>query len=441
MTVKHKIRFIAALLVIAAAALVASVAAGCKIGMKSAQERLDSAGMHSCVTYYSNGGMFRGSLTKKDMYYKAGSPIVNIGVDTFDEEITRRDYVFTGWEYVELDADGNPVYADEQNGIVKTTGEAVFPGGRRLYIEDNAHLIVAATWVQDRKLEIRLGGTESITAVKEVQKVENGVPVVDANNRPVTETVEYTVNPGDLLSGITYSASGKVKLDDKTPLESTTHTFIDFYAEQSLETLLPAGTEFTKPEDDENECVYAKYIPGQWNIIKTAEQVRSMFGNGFNKSGGKYKNYYIYQDIDCTRVTANLFTGEYGGKIAGNGHTLSGLNFVQQMQNGNSAAIFGKIAAEAEITGLTLKDINITVTVRSGASVSLYMFAAAVADGATLQVDIDGAEMKVTAPQNSTVTNISEERRNNWLCGYAGTDEAFFTAYPDVTIENEHLDY
>lgn len=411
----------------ATAAVSAAFAAGCAVGPDTYLEYLDKRGATAQVIYNANGGSFETESPVKNLFYKPDSPILNIGEEKAgDIKMKYSGYVFSGWYYPELDAEGNLIYEDEAKTIVKLGEEFTFP----YKIKDKETLRLYARWVLDKVVEIRLVSDEDVTVVETLEN-ENGEP---------TE-VRKTVKNGELLATRSFGLDSEIYIEDETPVTADGSTFVNYYENASC--TIPLEGEVTKPsdEDEGNVVIYAKFIKGDWQIVKNKSNVRDMFANPGRKS------FYILNDIDCSGETLSLISAT-NCTIEGNGKRLYNLSFTRSAQSGDSFAIFGRIGASAKITGLTLAGITVGYSAKNGALVEgLYLICTELNEGATIDgLKISGAQMNVNdANRLATVLNITNANggyfNDNWLFGsgssyVAGYDAAFLALNAGITVED-----
>ena len=442
--------------------LVSGICAGC-IGEDDAKDMADSLGMTACVTYYSNGGTFVEGSTKDSKvyrtdYYYPDTPIFNIGVDETSGQtigITRSGYVFAGWEYAVLDEDNLPIlYAVDDNGTITGTklkvlesgtasivgstgreileqekrfeavasGEKVFKDGQpRPKVGANEHVYLVATWVQDVVLEYRLITDQ---------------PIPDGN---------VTYNSGDVIFTRPFASSDTITLySDNAPVSFDKFSFINLYWDAEGEEAVATVDQISKKEG-ENSVIYAKYLSGNWTAVRTANQAANMLratGNG---------NYFIVYDIECDDVSFSYKTfGSYGGTIEGNGKTLKNINISATLRNApDKGSILGNLTATAKIKNLTIENVSISLSI--GVSMYAYALVASVEEGAVFEnFAVDGVTFQIKKLSNDiTIYNIQlisgEYEKDNWLYGEYGTDDEFVEVYGNIVrnctliIDNETI--
>lgn len=400
----------------------ASLAAGCSIGEKPFDKVADEAGAKFAVTYFGNGGMFDGrdNVSDRELRFVSGVPVLNIkervdGENVNGSYISRENYIFGGWYYAELDADGNPVYEDGDDTVVKLSSTPVtFP----LYAKSEGHIYICAEWLEDLKLEYVLVSDTAITG---------------------SDGKQY--NSGDTIATAGFGKFQTININAE-PFSSTTHTYIQCYSgiECRDDQIV---TSVAKPADAnaENPRVYAKYIEGNYTVVKDAKGVINMFSDFSSDT-----SFYVLKDIDCSGRSLALSSGEFNCKIEGNGYTISHLKFTATgLAANNTRSLFGELGATASIKNLKLEDVDITLGLNNTAStnVRLYAILAGMESGAEIEgLEINGLKMAVTIPEGSAAVNIpydnatGEFGQDNWMFGAEETDAAFLANNDGVTVTN-----
>jgi hypothetical protein len=250
---------------------------GC-IGEPSIDKILaDSNAANQKVTYYANGGTFdrSGNKTTKTLYYQPNVYVISNFEYTNNISIERDNYQFDHWEYVELGEDNTPVV--DADGNVKSTGVEVDFTQK---IQENETWYVIAIWEAVAKVDIYV-----------VTDHTGGITVVSGG----TTTV---FNSGDLITSRAYESSGKFIIDDSDPIsnrittiDSQDHTFVYLFKDE--ECTIPATT-FTlsdvETENGENVKLYAKYIYGDWTIVRSTKTISTMLKAATG-------NFYVFSAI------------------------------------------------------------------------------------------------------------------------------------------------
>ena len=387
------------LLVLLASIAAAFLLGGCSFG-ESFDEVIAGKNLVAQVTYYSNGGSFEGTSTQKDLYYQSGKKALNIGVVTPSNgsvEIARNNYVFDGWYYAVLDEEGKPIYADEDKKLYQLGDKVDFS----VPLQEGDHWIVVAKWLAAVKVNVVLVCDKDASIPV---KVKEGEEAISYKNGDVVEvrpydTADQVVNPGD--GKAPFSMSGK------------DYTFVDYYADAACTKLVQWPIK--KQEEDVN--VYAKYIKGEWEVVRTPKDVSDMFNS---ISAGK--RYWLVKDVDVTgrKISAK---STFDGEIQGNGYTISNLSVQKsKITGGSTVSLFGDIQATAVIENLTLANLQMDYSLQSS-PVSIYYAFASIAEGAKIaNVKLSG-KMTVTKGEGHIITTFGDGYANCLYGGYASDAE------------------
>lgn len=366
----------------------------------------------------------------RTLRYSAGSKAINIGKTSFESggitvtsaDITR--YELAGWYKAELDANGNPVYEDgssytfdyDTNGFdinkrIKYNEDEPFDFSTSL--EKGTHYYLVAVWRKIQTVHVVLAG--------EVSSVD-----VTLNDGTVK-----TVKKGEEIRELAYQTDGQIPYPTalESELASTQGTtFVEFYTASTCEkNELFEGWPIKYSEHDGDYTLYAKYISGEWTIVKDVSSVRSMFSGAKSESN----HYYVIKDIDCNNnvtVTANASSQPtnlvgFGCEIVGNGCTISRFKVTGTLSgNIRRASLFGDIKETAKISNIIFKDVTQEYTVNDKANVNdgIYFAFASIAEGAKVEgVEITGTcSMKVTFKGNEAyVNNLVGDADDHWKFG------------------------
>ncbi len=392
---------------------------GCSLG-ESLDEVIANRDLKAQVTYYSNGGTFEGTPDKKEMYFTAGSKALDIGNITPTSgtvEITRSNYVFGGWYYAVLDDEGKPVYEDEEKKVLKL-GEAV---DFSVALQEGDHWFLVAKWSANVKVEVRLS-------------IDDKTASIPAEVKEGEEPVSY--QHGDLIITRAYDTRDEVVNpgDGKAPFKhiGKDFTFVEYYTDEACSQLV----QWPIKKQENDVVIYAKYIKGDWNVVRTAKDVGDMFNS---ITAGE--RYWLVKDIDAssrTIVAKSVFEGE----IQGNGHTVSGLKVQKsKITAGSTVSLFGDIGSAAVVENLTLADLTITYSLQSS-PVGLYFVCSSIAEGATItNVKLSGT-MTVTKAEDHIVTSLTEGYGACLFGGFA-SDAAYLegTENKGFTVEGNPADF
>lgn len=440
--------------------------AGCKIGPADRDEVLKEYGGAN-VVYYANGGEFNENPAKKvsNLYFKAGGEngipfFVVPEKDNGDDKSTgisvlRKDYDFMGWYAPATYADGDAHAGEVKYEYTPSGATEAVP----VYPVKDENGNVVRDFTSDRPIFHREGVDEQIA--------ENSVIVVPDKTKPLTSAtvlkdddviiacadwrptlkVKYILvcEEGDTFEdgGVTYKNGSELRADSfEKGKNSFTPTSMQPRAVKGatfLQTCL--DKEMTKPiaaisrpegENPEDICVYSQYIKGDWQVVKDAQTVKSMFSGLTEKD----KQFYILNSVDCANVTITLrnATSNAVAKICGSSPdiTLSNLNFnlgTTTAKQGSTFSILGNIGATFAMSDVHLNGINIAFI--ANGSVSVYGFASAIAEGATFtNVKISNVSIKVKAPTGS---NLNPQ--TNMLFGGQTSDSDFLASHTGITVD------
>lgn len=455
---KTKIKLLIILITVFATSLIAGLA-GCAIGEQTSKEQAEEMGFTCAVTYYANGGTFRegrddDAKVYKTIQFKPDSPIFNIGgTEGQTLTIVRTNYVFAGWEFCQLDEDGNPVlidaagnrlpYLDNGSADIQTevgmqmseqqkrftaipNGTKVFQNGKYV-ITEGERLFLVATWEQDVMVDYKLVTDTPITVKG-------------------ADEADVTYNTGDVIYSQGFGTGATLTL---RPYGSNSfnpgltfvseHSYINLYWDEECTRPVVDKEKVDKPDDNENVVIYAMYRSGNWTPVRDAND----YSDALIKGTG---NYFVVFDIDAKGASFNMRTTTFDGVIDGNNKTISNITIggsmayeAQRLENGKSYALFGSLGANAKISNLTISNISVNVSVATG-SVSVYLIASSLTEGATFEnFVVDG--VKLTISNNALILNMQNDdgsfNTDKWLYG-VGSDSEFVAEHGEI-VKNATL--
>lgn len=156
------------------------------------------------------------------------------------------------------------------------------------------------------------------------------------------------------------------------------HTFYGFYLD--AEYTRPVTFPYTHKldADNPNETVYAKFLDGNYTIIRTASDFKGTINAG--------TKYYIDADVDLTGVKITV-AETFSGAFYGNGHTITGLSVSRtQSRTSDAYGMFGRITSTAVFDRITFTGVTVSVALSNEQNSMIShigAFAGAVSDGAT----------------------------------------------------------
>ncbi len=361
---------------------------GCTV-RESLEDALSSRDLTAQVTYYSNGGEFEGTPERKDMYYKEGSKALNIGVvnpSNGTASISRNNYDFAGWYYAVLDGEGNPTFEDSEKKVYKLGEKVDFS----VALQSGDHWQVVAKWSMKVVLNVKL--------VLEDREAEIPVDVKEGE-----EARSY--KHGDIVQTRQYSTAGEIvnPKDGTEPFKKkgSGYTFVEYYMDEDCTQLVswPLKKEDGQAED---AVIYARYIEGDWTVIRNYMDVNTMFS-----SFGQGKKFFLAKDVDASKVTYSPQTNaSFIDELQGNGYTISNLKLSNKsLKAGAVVSLFGKIAATAKIENLKLSGLQMEYTF-STSPVEMYFAFTSIEAGATVSnVQLSGT-MKVKGPSSDFTARL-----------------------------------
>lgn len=417
---KYKvIAFLAALLSVFALA-------GCGKLNDTLDDVLNQYDVKSQVTYYAGekgwfGKEASGELVRTlDLYYKSAQKPFAVGMaeaSSGSVSLQSDDYEIVGWKVVETDENGNPKFADESKTTPIVTSED-FDFSKSL--EDGKHYHVAAVWQKKEMLDIKLlEGSLSFTLT------EDGA-----------ET-SHSYAAGDIIASVSYGTQTSISRIGNPLKTGGAYTFLEYYADAAGTTV--ASWPIQRNGTGENKVVYAKFLEGEWELLKTASDVRKTFTSS-NLKG----NYYLCNDIDCSSLSALAPLTSFAGTLNGNGHKISNLKFLKAQISTGKYAIFGEIKETASIQNITFENVSLTYKTRPGSSedrpnlAELYFVFTKIENGATVEnVTFDGGSVTVELSKRFIIENMmsnlgDEWQLTNWKFGGFASDEA----YTGMTVVN-----
>lgn len=379
------------LLILLVAMLALFTLAGCASYRKTKDELINAEGYVASVCYYANGGKINEDSVR-ELYYKAGTKALEIGVvnpTSGKLALTRMNYTFGGWYFVELDSAGAPVFMDEAKTMPKLTSEKA---DFSVALQDGDKWIVGAKWIANTKVYVKLVCEEGETL--HVRETISGV------------TTEKDYVNGDVVRVIDYESDGIAKPPSALfTIPDKTHTFLAYYSDPECTQLKEGAWK----KGDSDVTVYAKYVTGDWRIVKTTSDLRTMFNN----RGAGYR-YWLFNDIDASslQVTAVSYTASAIGfdcEIRGNGYKISNLKVNKSnIGNGECVSMFGAIGSNAKFTDVTFENLKVTYNA-NGSNVALYFVFSDIADGAQIDnVHISGT-VTISKSKNTQIDNMVKD--------------------------------
>ncbi|MBQ8229370.1 MAG: hypothetical protein IJZ32_01595 [Clostridia bacterium] len=403
---------------------------GCSLGASLNDVKKDY-NLTAQVTYYANGGVFNNSKTQKDMYYTAGSKALNIGVvnpTSGSVSISNSQGEFDGWYFIELDGEGNPVFEDEEKGLYKLTDNKV---DFTVALADGDHWIVGAKWKSLTNLKVQIVVDTGLTVPFNSEKINSSMKL------PEGVSEKTGVVNGDIIGEFEYNRNDRVfKKTEPFTVADKSFTFVEYYLDEACTQLaFPSAASYYEKQG-ENDTIYAKYIAGEWTIVKDGVTASTMF------SAMASGRYWLIADIDMSEYPLEKIVLATGCEIQGNGKTLSNLKVKREQGIGagdnNVYSLLGTVQASAKIENLTIE--NVTMTYKTVGECEIYFVCNEIEAGATItNVSISGS-LTVKNLSGGSVTNLENGLDHCLYGGFASdadyTEEnGFKVEYDYITVE------
>ena len=186
------------------------------------------------------------------------------------------------------------------------------------------------SFIREEKLTLYAGWKEAI-------KLSYQLYYFDENNNQVS-LGEYEVESGDTFDDWRRFAKTRIG-----------YTPIGFFSDP--ECTVEWDKDFTHPGTDKDLeiPVYVSYLKGIWTFVDNAE--------AFENAVSDNANIQLLADIDCAGKVLSF--GDYGGEIAGNGHTIS--NFKVEKSKRNTTffcSIFNNLLNGAKISDVSFTGVT-----------------------------------------------------------------------------------
>ena len=343
---------------------------------------LDKEGSTVSVKFDANGGMFAGTngVTVVDVfnlnnYETDANGNKSISVIAPDDtnrkhnafEISKSGYLLAGWFYETTDENGTTVSKKWDFANDKLILDA-----NKTYSSSEPTLTLKAVWMSAVTFEF-------------YEKTESGFELLGTKESTYIDLPVWDLQTGRL------SYNNFLEVDGKT--------FESAYLDEAMTNPVTAriegefdyatGTNLTPVIK-----IYTTWLKGEWFKVSDVSHL--------TKNASKSGCYEILADIDFSGAIwpAAFVNNTFSGTIKGGGHTISGITATASVTRGGDishGAIFGGLAANAEISDITFA--NVTYTIKSAAkatSANFGLFAGSNL-GATLNnVSITNSKILVT---------------------------------------------
>ena len=381
------------------------VLAGCKIGKDSLDEILDKNELEAVVTYYANGGEFENTLDVKNLYYKAGVQPLDIREQGVTANIYVENYgfVFEGCYPAETNGNGEVVF-EEGSDCPKASST---PADFTQYLQKGDHWTLVAVWQVEACVKVQVAGRD-----------------FSGDETLTIDGKSYGV--GDVVKEYNFSNDkvNKPRRLNDFETDDKAYTFVEFYSDSACTQVC----EWPIVREDGDVIVYARYIEGNWKVVKDAAGVSTMFGTGVSAND----KYLIINDIDCSSTSvAAMSVKNFAGTVQGDGKSfkISGLKVTYDINNQatSTASLFGKIQSTAVIKDVAFDNIQITYKtayLTTEMEVLVYLLYTSLSAGATVDnVKITGTLSVEYKGKASELTNITPDGNGGYTGWFAGETE------------------
>lgn len=260
------------------------------------------------VTFNYNVGNLGDGFENQYLGVMDGSVVaIKPGYSDAYKEASLKGYYIEGWYTAKTDGEGKVIVGDD--GRVQLDEKWDFETGTV-----SSDLTLYANFVQQASL-IVTGGDKDVT---------------------------YTGLPG----------STKTKPSNVLAPKKAGWTFLGYYADAEY------TQEFSWPYQFEagvTTYVYARFMEGEWSMVSNADE--------FTLALAAKKNIYVTADLDFTGKDWSKGIS-YGGEIAGNGHTFSGISLELEASKSfnKNFGLFGTLTATANLHDFTIENAQISFT-------------------------------------------------------------------------------
>ncbi len=355
----------------------------------------------------------------------------NYDVEFVEKEKVRPEYENGRIKYAydndgvkyEYGEDGKIINAHAEDGSLKYEYEGgkikfEYEDGKKKYEYENERI----------KYEFDSNGVVKVeyTHALEKEKVD-GVEV----EKYVVKSIKTTYYSGEVINEPIYNSTGIIQQMSNSVVGSVSGaTHLEFYTDSTCSTVFtgwPIRLE-DHPNFEEPFEIYAKFIKGDWTVVKTAENVRSMFSDL-----GSSKHYYIMDgaEIDCKNITISANKGyeSIGCEIRGNNSVIKNLTVTANLtRNTSAASLFGVISSTAKVSDISFVNLTEEYTVYEKASVTTGIFFAftSMSSGAEIKnVSLSGTMTVIDEYTDRYIANMNSGETDNWKFGGYETDSAY----------------
>lgn len=288
--------------------------------------------------------------TKINFAYHPGTVVLN-PCEMNGYKLSRNGYVFTGW------------YTDES---CTESSKWDFKS-----LINNEKLTLYAGWKEAIKLSYTLYYFDD-----QNQKVALG---------------EYEVESGDAFQDWRYVAKSRIG-----------YTPLGYFSDPECE--VAWDKDFAHPGTDEDLeiPVYVKYLKGIWTIVDNSDAFETAVSAG--------ANIWLTADIDCQGEVLSL--GDYGGELAGNGHTIQNFTVEKSKRNTTySCSVFNNLLNGANIHDVSFTNVTYDLNgIQNASEIKLAALAVSCQGKGNIEVKISNVTVtgNIVTDYNGDLTKKNE---------------------------------
>ena len=336
-------------------------------------EKRGREGYNVSVRFDANGGAFgsiEGETYMVDLFRLADGKDTADGKKAFsllspDDQkrgnnnaftVSRANHLLAGWytrEETGAGTDGQPTY-EYTKWDFAADRVVVDPDGS--YSGSESVLTLYAMWIPEFTFEIYAKNQSGVfEKISEVKKTSLSLPSWK---------------------------EGKAKIDMNGFPERTGYTFLAAYTDEAMQnkitdSSITGDVDATLDGGDRTVKLYTEWYEGKYVKVFSAKD--------FKDNAAFDAHFYLQNDIDFenTLWPSNFTTGEFKGKIEGNGFAIKNVTATQTDAKKRVGGIFGEIADTAVMTDVRFENITYTLKVGSLYDATFGLFAGNIEDGAT----------------------------------------------------------
>lgn len=350
------------LLLLTAIVLVAVGMAAC--GVDNPYAKYEKEGYTVSVLYDANGGQFSyvDNINVRDVF----NPEVDMTLSpdgtkytlkllapgdenrkdgSSKSQITKEGYFLAGWYVKSVDGNGNVSYSDRwdfENDLLEIDANGTYKASQPV-------LTLHAAWIPYFSMEFLMedASGEWVT----ISKNDKINPLVDSLDIPLPVWEE-----------------GKVKTTHPSYLPAQNgKTYVTAYADAEKTVEYTQGVAHHQGTWDIETAtwgsnivqkVYTTWREGEWHHIYTASDFQA---NAYLSGCYELMGDLDFSDASVAVWPLTLSSGEFSGKIIGNGYKVINAKYTQTIATGVNAGLFGSIAATAQITDLHFENASVSV--------------------------------------------------------------------------------